>query len=193
MLNRKQIQAAQLIADGDLTYQEIAKEVGVDNDTITNWKKKPEFLDRIDKIRADYAQAVRARGIAVREKRVEEANRRHRLLQQVIDERARDPLMVGVAGGRTGLMTRTVKEIGKGDSARVVEEFQVDCGLLNELRQIEKQVAQDLGQWSFKAEISGGVAVAHTFETAIAKVYGGATDEQIQQGETDSETDQEAE
>jgi hypothetical protein len=37
-----------------------------------------------------------------------------------------------------------------------VEEYQVDTGLLKELREHEKQAAQELGQWSEKARVEQG-------------------------------------
>jgi hypothetical protein len=38
----------------------------------------------------------------------------------------------------------------------VVEEYEVDTGLLKELREHEKQAAQELGQWSDKARAEQG-------------------------------------
>jgi len=52
----------------------------------------------------------------------------------------------------TGYMVRTVKQIGGGDTAQVVEEFAVDTGLLRELREIEEQAAIECGDWVEKKE-----------------------------------------
>ena len=54
-------------------------------------------------------------------------------------------------GADTGLLTRTQKRIGSGDSAVTVEEYQVDTGLLKELREHEKRGVQELGEWSEKS------------------------------------------
>jgi hypothetical protein len=59
-------------------------------------------------------------------------------------------------GADTGLLMRTWKQIGSGDSAVIVEEYQVDTGLLKALLDHEKQAAQELGQWSEKARVEQG-------------------------------------
>jgi hypothetical protein len=76
----------------------------------------------------------------------------------VIAERAADPDMANVPGGRTGLLVRRVKVIGSGDNAREVCEYEVDTGLLKELRELEKQAAVEAGQWSTTSEVRGVVA-----------------------------------
>ena len=82
--------------------------------------------------------------------RVDALNVRWGRLQAVIEERAADPTMQA-PGSSTGLLTRTQKQIGSGDSAVTVEEYQVDTRLLKELREHEKRGAQELGQWSEKS------------------------------------------
>jgi hypothetical protein len=64
--------------------------------------------------------------------------------------------MVAVPGAETGLLTRTYKQIGSGEGAEKVEEYQVETGLLKELREHEKQAAQELGQWADKSKIEQG-------------------------------------
>ena len=54
---------------------------------------------------------------------------------------------------------RTLKQLGRGDEAETVEEFRVDTGLLKELRETEKQAAQELGQWAEKHEVTGEVTL----------------------------------
>jgi hypothetical protein len=62
--------------------------------------------------------------------------------------------MKGVPGGTTGLLVRTYKTLGSGESQRVVEEFTVDVALLKELREHEKQAAQELGHWIAKSDVT---------------------------------------
>jgi hypothetical protein len=66
----------------------------------------------------------------------------------------KDPDVAGHPGGDTGLVVRQVKMIGSGAAAQLVEEYPVDVALLRaeldvmrELREHEKQAAQELGQW----------------------------------------------
>ena len=62
-------------------------------------------------------------------------------MRMIIDERAVE--MAGeTAGGASGLLCRDYK--GK-DADRAI--YKVDTGLLTEMREHEKQAAQELGQW----------------------------------------------
>jgi hypothetical protein len=76
-------------------------------------------------------------------------------LHRVIDARAGDKTMTA-PGADTGLLTRTHKQLGSAEYPNVVEEYQVDTRLLKELREHEKQAAQELGQWSEKAKVEQG-------------------------------------
>jgi hypothetical protein len=147
--------AAQLIAEGDLTLAQIGESVGRDQRTLWNWRQHPEFVARIDEHLAIFRDEVRRRGIAVRERRINALNDRWLRLHSVIEQRAADPAMAAVPGGATGLLVHDVKGIGSGESARVVDLYEVDVGLLRELREHERQAAQELGQWTEKQEISG--------------------------------------
>jgi len=70
-------------------------------------------------------------------------------------------------------MCHQVKGIGRGEDFEVVHIYAVDGTLLREIREIEKQAAQELGQWSEKHEHTGpdGGALILTFKSAIEKVY----------------------
>jgi hypothetical protein len=89
-------------------------------------------------------------------------------LQQVIVERAASAEMQRVPGGRTGLLTHAVKGIGAGENFQVVDAYDVDASLLREMREIEKQAAQEVGQWTEKHEHTGAdgspLAIEPAFE-----------------------------
>ncbi len=104
---------------------------------------------------AEYRVAIKAEGIANKQNRIDRLNADWLRLQQVIAERAADPTMADVPGGTTGLLVRTVKALGHGADARIVEEYAVDTGLLRELRAHEEQAAKELGQWTEKRELTG--------------------------------------
>jgi hypothetical protein len=61
--------------------------------------------------------------------------------------------MQEAAGGTTGLLVRTVKSVGKGNDAELIDLYEVDTGLLREIREFSKQAAQELGQWTDHASI----------------------------------------
>lgn len=75
-----------------------------------------------------------------------------------MSERADD--MADVLGGSSGLLVRQVKQIGSGESSRMVEEYKLDRELLAEFREDEKQMAIELGQWEEGAQM-GSVSYTH--------------------------------
>jgi transposase-like protein len=179
-LNAPAEKAAQLIVAGDLTLEEISREVGISSRSLRTWRKDPTFTERIVEIRKEYQDAVRAKGIAVREHRIESYNRRCELLQRLIEARAADPQMFRVPGGDTGLVVVTKWERIPSDiedePPTLLPVHAFDAALFREWRELEKQAAQDLGQWTTKSEVSGagGGALSVSLESAIAKIYGDA-------------------
>jgi transposase-like protein len=140
-------EAACLVAESNLSMGAIAAKVGVVYTTLWRWKKHPEFAGRVEEHLARFREDVRRRGVAILEKRVSAVNDRWVRLQQIIEERADHADYAEAPGGKTGLLVKTIKQIGSGENAREVMEFAVDVGLLKELREHEKQAAMELGQW----------------------------------------------
>lgn len=104
----------------------------------------------------DQAKAViLAKGIAVKQSRIDALNDRWERMKQVISERADDPNMKDIPGGTTGLLVHSTKAIGAGQSMQVIDEYNLDTGLLKEMREHEKQAAQELGEWVEKNEHGG--------------------------------------
>lgn len=74
---------------------------------------------------------------------------RYEAMRVILEERGID--MADVPGGRSGMLARTFKQIGSGDSAEKVEEYKVDAALLKEFRELEKQISEELGQYQREA------------------------------------------
>lgn len=141
---KTRIDAAELIAARNLTFSEIAERLEIDRTTLWNWRQDPEFAARVEEIVEEHRAETRRIGIADKERRLSALNDRWCRLKRVIEARADAPEMAAAPGGSTGLLVRTMKQVG----SKVVEEFAVDTGLLKELREIEKQAAVELGQWN---------------------------------------------
>src|SRR6187399_566616 len=95
---------------------------------------KPYIADLILNAKA----TVMERGIAVKQNRIDALDERWRLLQQIIAERAADPDMQHIPGGKTGLLVHTTKAIGVGQSQQIIDEYTIDAVLLREAREHEK-------------------------------------------------------
>jgi hypothetical protein len=147
--------AAELLAEDKLSDEVIAQRVGVTRAGLAKWKTQPEFMAKIDEFVERFDTAIRRRAIARQLRRVAALQDRWERMHQVIDERAVAEEMRDIAGGTTGLLVRTFKVVGNGPDAHTVPEFAVDTGLLKELREHEKQAAQELGQWTEKREVKG--------------------------------------
>ena len=152
---RQRASAAMLLARDEQSDEQIAASLGIARRTLDYWKGAPEFAERVRANVVKMEERVLSIGIAQRAKRVEAKHERWELMRQVIRERAEDPSVADVPGGKTGLVIRQLKSIGMGRNNQTVEEFVVDTGLLSELRAHEKEAAQELGQWTEKRELSG--------------------------------------
>jgi hypothetical protein len=144
---KPRLDAALHVAKDERTDQQIAEACGIHKVTLERWKLRPEFQARVVEHRKAWASEIKARGIAERQNRIDALNVRWKAMQQVIEERSADQTMVDVPGGRTGLLVHRLKGVGSGEKFQVVDEYEVDTGLLKELRDHERQAAQELGQW----------------------------------------------
>lgn len=149
----QRVEAAALVAQDALTDEEIASNLGIDRRTLTRWKGEAEFRQRVGEIVKETHERIVARGIAEKQNRIDALNRRWKLMDDVIRQRAENLTDVA-GGGNTGLLVRQVKGAGSGEAFRLIEEYAVDTGLLKELREHEKQAAQELGQWTEKSDLT---------------------------------------
>ena len=150
--NEQREQAAQLIAEGDLSDSQIAERLEIGRRTLFDWRQRPEFLARVDEDVVEFRKAIRARGIAVMENRVRHLQRRHDAMNRIISERGASDEMQNIPGGTTGLIVKNVKAAG----GAVVETYEFDAALDKALRDTEKQAAQELGQWMEKKDFTSG-------------------------------------
>ena len=145
--------AASLIAQGNLSLEDIAARVGVVRRSLYAWRQNPEFKARVDSEIGEFRNEARRIGIATMERRLSALNDRWNRLRRIIEARADDPDMVGVPGGSTGLVIiDQIRGVGEGENFRLISTYAVDTGLLREVREIEKQAAIELGQWQVKID-----------------------------------------
>jgi hypothetical protein len=153
--NQQRELAAQLLAEDERSDAEIGESVGITDRQIRSWKQEPEFVARIAEISRLLGNTVLRRAIARRASRVRALDERWKAMEQIIAERAHAPEMQDVPGGKTGLLVRKIKSVGSGENCQIVQEYETDVGLLKEMREHEKQAAQELGQWAEKHEVTG--------------------------------------
>src|SRR5262245_55826060 len=99
----KRRHAAQYVADGKSTI-EIAKMLDLTQATIANWKKTPEFTERVDQIKIEMAEALKRAGLRVKENRLNSLNEDFERTNKVIEGRAISH--ADIPGGDSGLLVR---------------------------------------------------------------------------------------
>jgi hypothetical protein len=150
LTNAKLEQAAVLVAEDSRSDEQIAAQLGITRSTLATWKTRPEFVARVDEICRELAAVAMKRGIARKEYRVNTLANIHSKLLTVMEERAADPDLANIPGGKTGLIVRkAVVSAG----VLVGYEYAVDTGLLRELRGIQEQASKELGQLVEKREM----------------------------------------
>lgn len=145
-LSEKQLKAAQLIVLKGMRRVAVCKRLKMSRSTIWEWEQQPEFRAEIARLLLEIERRMLHLKIAVRAHRVYSLNNRWLALQQIVRERGENSEYAKVPGGKTGLLVKRLKVIGKGEDAQLVEEWEVDTGLLAELRACETQAAKELGQ-----------------------------------------------
>jgi hypothetical protein len=139
--------AADLLADGELTEDEVAAKLGIRPKVLRSWLKLPDFAARIEAQIIGRRRALLRRGLARVETRIRALEDRWRKLIQIAEERAALPEMADIPGGRTGFLISSGRLIGRKDDLPVYLH-ELDSALLKELRDHERQAAQELGQWT---------------------------------------------
>jgi hypothetical protein len=66
-------------------------------------------------------------------------------LLEVISERSETLDVANVPAAKTGLVVKTLKGLGAGDNFKVIEEYEVDCPTVREMRALREQVAEEVG------------------------------------------------
>lgn len=119
-------------------------------------------------LRQAYEREALKEGLARRARRVEEKMARHGLLKQVIEERGASEYMREVEGGRTGVLVRDYK------GANMLPVYKVDAALLKEMRDLEREIAIEVGEWTERRELSGpdGGPIAIAVNELVDKIYG---------------------
>lgn len=151
--NAQKETAAVLLAEGKLGT-EIATVLDVPYPSFAAWRATPEFKARVEENRAILQKEALSAGVANVADRVRRYNKRWNGINQVFEERATDPSHMAVPGWTTGLLVHEQKSLGSGELATVVDLYRVDVGAIKEEREIAKQAAQDLGQWTERTQQS---------------------------------------
>jgi AcrR family transcriptional regulator len=151
---QKQIIAAAMFGEGKYTINEIAQVVGISRRQIQHWKSKETFAVMVRNAGEAYAKRFLTEGLARKERRLAVLNDMHERVLTSVFERGESKGMKNIPGGHTGMVTKTLKGIGKGDDFQVVEVYSIDTPVISSLIEIHDAVREELGQNVRKHEFS---------------------------------------
>jgi hypothetical protein len=153
--------AAQMVAEDEYPDAGIASRVGISERTLERWKLQPAFRERVARLVHVYAERALKHGLARQERRLSVLNDLHGKLLQIIRERSEDGELEGVPGAATGLICKTVKGIGKGGDYQVVDVYEVDNPTVREIRALQEQAAEEVGQRVTRLSADVTAAITH--------------------------------
>jgi hypothetical protein len=150
-------EAAQLVAEDELTNDEIAARLKIGLRTLYDWKSNPLFDAEVQEIGEQAGTLILRYAVAKLARRLSFMDERYLSMKAVIAARAKEHRKV--PGGKTGLLVRRLKMLGSGESATLVEEYEVDVGLLREIRELEREVARQVALVLDKVEVTASVTL----------------------------------
>lgn len=169
-LTKKQDKAAQLLAEDNLTTEQIAEQINVNPATIYRWQRKEHFRKRVTAVVEAYAARAMGTKMALRHKRIEAYNALIEDLYRVKGDRAGDSSLRSVPGASTGLINRVRFELvtTKDGKKASVPVYEIDRSLLTSIREINEEIARELGHLPNTAPmIFNGVGVSMPANDAL--------------------------
>ena len=155
--------AAQMVANGQRSNDQIAVECGVSGRSLRDWKSCPEFGERVRQYLAEYRAKLSAEGLALKSNRIALLMARAAMIRGIIRARGKHQSMANAPGttvAQKGIQIRTLKSLGGGDMTQIVEEFAVDIRLLDQECDYLQHIATELGEWKKPIEHGGKVAAS---------------------------------
>ena len=152
-LDRQQLVllAARLAYDGNLTDEQIAVRVERNRATLNRWKQSDIYKRETARL-AEIARTQNANVLLrSRDYRLEKLQNRHDKLLQVIAERAEYLELQNVPGGKTGALVLEPRTV----AGRPVVVAKFDAALFREIRDLERQAAEECGQYGEASEDAG--------------------------------------
>jgi hypothetical protein len=171
-LKARQVYAASLIAAGKLKMEEVAAKAGIAYITLWTWQQKPKFKEEVERQQAIFNARVAGSFIGQRVKRVEQRDKIYQSLQHIRRQRAQSAIKAKdqeliEQGGLTGLILPRLRKVGH----KIVREFEPDHATVDQMRNLMREQAIDVGQWSEKKDVGGSV------ELVVKRVIGVSEDD----------------
>ncbi len=175
--------AAQLVADGQLTNDEIAARCDIARDTLQDWKRTAEFSARVQEHIASFRAKITADGLADRINQIAFIKARLAAIRGIY--RARGELNESAPGDtpiQKGLQVKTLKslrvtvksrkkKISDSEILKLVEEYAIDTATCSEERALLQHLSILMGDWKQKTqvELTGELSVVDILRARRAR------------------------
>src|SRR5205085_97381 len=152
---------------GGTSHRDIAKQ-GIARKSLERWKRHPEFVRRVQELVETAREQAKRTLLGKKEARIQILEELYCRQRAIIDERAADPDMQAVPGGKTGLLVRKAV-VSSGTLIRY--EYVADTALSNEIRKTLQQVAEEVGDWRKKDDAAAQDSPRKISEEAITLAH----------------------
>lgn len=152
ILTKQKVKAARLVANGDMSYAAIGREVGATKSAVATWATHdPLFRARVQQFLDSDNAEIERQGVSSRVHRIRTLNNLYKKMNTIIEDRAAftNGVVEQEPGWETGLLGRKTTTNGR----NVTVEFFTDTNLTRELRDVMVQAAKELGQWTEKSDV----------------------------------------
>lgn len=152
--DERKTRAAVLVAEDELSDEEIAAALPCARSSLGEWKTIKAFQDRVAEHLAELDRSMMRYAISKRRKRIGKLQRAIDKVEQVIDERASSQYNDAdqAPGAESGLL---VSKPVFSHSGELAYEWKFDAALVREYRALMEQAAKELGQLQDRLEITG--------------------------------------
>ncbi len=150
-LTPRHLIAAKLVAEGDLTFAQIARSVSAGLRTIDAWRTWPEFQAEVDRFLNALRESLKGQSIADRNIRLQSYVDDFHATSVILKQRGAE--LQEAAGGKTGYICRDVRGLSG------IDVYKFDAALMAERNELRERIAIELGEWKQKVEHSGSVMV----------------------------------
>jgi hypothetical protein len=127
--------------------------------TTTTLKHKtsciPHALARIERSALTNAVLALKGALVAKQQRLEAIDDAFARLRRVWDERAADPELQNVPGGKTGIVVKRLKALGGGQHMQIVEEYEIDTDSIDQYRRLVEHAAKEMGDFGAKDQVNG--------------------------------------
>jgi hypothetical protein len=140
-----------LACEEGLSNSAIGQKLGYSPATIRTWLERPEYKEAVKTYYAILEEETFRLAGVTKAKRVQQYQELLDALWSLKQQRGEAYSHID-SGGDTGLLVKQVKTVGTGQNAYDVAEYLYDSAVVRDILSINKQIAQEMGQWSEKSD-----------------------------------------